>query len=697
MTSRIITKPQNVTATSFVPVFGKKGKGQVPGQSSFKHNEIDTILTLQAVHNFGNVNVNNVQSFNQSCPLLLSTPSRCPFGGACHTCPPRIQTKLKIGQPNDKYEQEADRIADEIMRMPDPCLQRKECSTCNENDEEKLIQTKPLAGQVTPLVQRQPIEEKKEEEVIQTKTAEGLTHKVTPAISSGIQLLKGGGRPLTMLERSFFEPRIGADFSNVRIHNDTRAASVARSVNARAFTFGHNLVFGSGQFTPYTPDGKRLVAHELTHFMQQTAGPRNKNTRVTPTSCHILQAKGKPFRYSLEGLWAESQRRRDEEFFECMAKNDNEKACIDHTTSIFKMDQEKPPRQYMPPPQHSVVPSGRKTRTKGTSGLGDPIWIRAAELQNIPKDLRGGIIIIEVPRNKVEFWWQKPIRPGAETEEEMEASHQGPAQRGPVSPQPSSGQKTAEEPNVEGWKSFAQGFLLGSELSENVTWSALAGDVIGGIVPYHGQGKDILDIYLGIQKVRRGEEGGVIFLGAATLGVIPGLDFLKGGLKGGRKLLGEAAQSTAKRRLSKATVEALSKIKRPTSQLFQGTAGNIDNHILDLAFQARKQLLQEAGSKAWGYNVVVAKVVVKGKESHVVLRNIMHGDHSEYRLLEFMQKKGGKVLQIFSERIPCHKGRKNCSDLIKLAFPDADVIYGAINKVDGSWTKALKIVYGIIN
>jgi hypothetical protein len=114
--------------------------------------------------------------------------------------------------------------------------------------------------------------EEKDEELTQAKIAGDVTPEVTPAISSNIQSLQGGGRPLSWSERSFFEPRFGTDFSNVRVHNDTRAASVASSVNARAFTLGHNVVFGTGEYCPDASSGRKLLAHELTHVVQQSGG-----------------------------------------------------------------------------------------------------------------------------------------------------------------------------------------------------------------------------------------------------------------------------------------------------------------------------------------------------------------------------------------------------------------------------------------
>jgi hypothetical protein len=117
-----------------------------------------------AYHPLGN---QAAQRFAQSCPLRLPSPSVCPFGGVCHTCPLKVQAKLKVNEPGDRYEQEADRVADQVMRMPEPRTVQRACSTC---DEEGALQTKPLAEQITPLIQRQA-EEEEEEEPAQAKLA----------------------------------------------------------------------------------------------------------------------------------------------------------------------------------------------------------------------------------------------------------------------------------------------------------------------------------------------------------------------------------------------------------------------------------------------------------------------------------------------------------------------------------------------
>ncbi len=220
--------------------------------------------------------------------LLIQRTYAC--GGSCVGCMQReddqrmLQPKLVVGAPDDKYEQEAERVAEQVMRMPEPRIQRV-CPECEEElqrepreeeeEEEETLQTKPLAEQITPLVQRQsePMEEEEEEEeeeeTLQTKTTSGQPPTVSPSLQNRITALQGGGKPLPHSERAFFEPRFGADFSQVRVHTDSQAAETARAVNARAFTLGRDIVFGTGQYQPSASEGRQLLAHELTHFIQQ--------------------------------------------------------------------------------------------------------------------------------------------------------------------------------------------------------------------------------------------------------------------------------------------------------------------------------------------------------------------------------------------------------------------------------------------
>jgi hypothetical protein len=180
-----------------------------------------------------------------------------------------IQAKLVVGQPGDMYEQEADRVADAVMRMPEPEVQRQ--AEEEEKEEEEIIRTKPLAEQITPLIQRQSEEE--EEKILQTKEVSWQSSELTSDFESRIQALKGGGQPLPESARDFFEPRFGYDFRGVRVHTNAHSAKLVRSMNARAFTVGRDVVFEPREYAPDSNAGKRLLAHELTHVVQQTYHP----------------------------------------------------------------------------------------------------------------------------------------------------------------------------------------------------------------------------------------------------------------------------------------------------------------------------------------------------------------------------------------------------------------------------------------
>jgi len=182
-----------------------------------------------------------------------------------------IKTKLTIGQPGDKYEQEADRVADAVIRMPEPRAQRQ-AEKEEELEEEEVIQQKPLSEQITPLVQREvelEEEEKGEEEILQTKEASGQTPEVTPNLESRIRSLRGRGQPLPKSVLNFFKPRFGYDFSQVQIHTDSNAIQLNKDLNAQAFTHGRDIYFGAWRYNPNTSSGEKLLAHELTHVVQQ--------------------------------------------------------------------------------------------------------------------------------------------------------------------------------------------------------------------------------------------------------------------------------------------------------------------------------------------------------------------------------------------------------------------------------------------
>jgi hypothetical protein len=193
---------------------------------------------------------------------LARVTLRAPVGAAqrmCDGCAEEIdenkpQPKLEVGAPDDEYEQEADRVADAVMRMPEEKVQR-EAITPKEDEEEK----------------------------VQTAAVSAAVPTMTPHRATGVAAArKGGGAPLAAAERSFFESRMGFDFSRVRIHDSDTAAHSAHSLKARAYTLGSDIVFAAGQYAPGTGSGRLLLAHELTHVVQQNAAaprePRSTDT-----------------------------------------------------------------------------------------------------------------------------------------------------------------------------------------------------------------------------------------------------------------------------------------------------------------------------------------------------------------------------------------------------------------------------------
>lgn len=155
-----------------------------------------------------------------------------------------------------------------------------------EEEEEELIQTKVLNGTTDLALQRQPEEE--EEELLQTKQAAGHTSEVTPLLASEIKTMQGGGQPLPASELSFFAARFGRDFGNVRIHADAQAAESAEAVNAQAFTTGQHVVFGPDKYAPGTTLGRKLMAHELTHVVQQHPSSLQQVMTTAP-GCQVMR------------------------------------------------------------------------------------------------------------------------------------------------------------------------------------------------------------------------------------------------------------------------------------------------------------------------------------------------------------------------------------------------------------------------
>jgi len=164
-----------------------------------------------------------------------------------------IQAKLAISNPDDPDEREADNVANTIMRKAAGAPASSPCSCSHDGEMCEECQQKQSA----PSIQRR------------ASSSAAPTH--VPRIVSDV--LRSPGHPLDSATRAFFEPRFGRDFSDVRVHTGAEAAASARSINAHAYTAGSNIVFASDRYAPETTVGERLLAHELTHVLQQQIFP----------------------------------------------------------------------------------------------------------------------------------------------------------------------------------------------------------------------------------------------------------------------------------------------------------------------------------------------------------------------------------------------------------------------------------------
>lgn len=191
---------------------------------------------------------------NQQQPATAANASKGAIGRQ-----PFFQPKLSVNAPGDVFEQEADAMADKVMRMADtspgqdpffkpaPRIIHRKCQACEE-----------------------------EETHVHRKELDGGEVQSGSELDSYVSSLNTSGQPMPQSSRSFFEPKFGHDFSNVRLHTDPAAAKSAQSINALAYTSGNNIVFNTGQYSPESATGQRLMAHELTHVVQQTGAIQRK-------------------------------------------------------------------------------------------------------------------------------------------------------------------------------------------------------------------------------------------------------------------------------------------------------------------------------------------------------------------------------------------------------------------------------------
>ena len=273
---------------------------------------------------------------------FFARESKTPFfnvanGGA-------VQAKLTVGQPGDKYEKEADHMADAVVNNSSkPAIQNKEISSIQREslatpqedeklgtaeqrvEEDKLVQEKPeiqkmeapeeemvskMEGEEEEIqkmeapeeeeetVQKKEEEEeiqkkgeKEEEETVQTKSNTGSNQKASAGLSNTIKSKAGTGKKMSPPIKSEMESGFGRDFSTVNIHTDQDAVTMNKELGAQAFTHGKDIYFNSGKYNPDTTQGKRLLAHELTHVVQQKGLDEKIQRSCTPAEVTALNTE----------------------------------------------------------------------------------------------------------------------------------------------------------------------------------------------------------------------------------------------------------------------------------------------------------------------------------------------------------------------------------------------------------------------
>jgi hypothetical protein len=246
----------------------------------------------------------NLDSLN-----YLANPLASMFGHGSFAATLPMQPKLTVGAVGDKYEQEADQVAAQVVNaMHSPAAaepaQRETVQREGMEDEEEELQMKPATVQREGMedeeeelqmkpatVQREGMEEDEEEELqmkplVQRVGAEGGA--VSDDFEQQLQSAKGSGQALDAGLQTQMGQAMGADFSGVKVHTDSQSDQLNQSIQAKAFTTGQDVFFSQGAYNPSSKDGQELIAHELTHVVQQSGAGVQK--KVQPKIVNISSA-----------------------------------------------------------------------------------------------------------------------------------------------------------------------------------------------------------------------------------------------------------------------------------------------------------------------------------------------------------------------------------------------------------------------
>ncbi len=303
-----LLKPQHHTEPSSLPAVTQVSQPYAPDSPPDSPLQASPDLADPAIslHSFGDV------------PLF----SRVASGPARQAHP--IQTALAVSQSHDPAEQEAEHIADEVMAdemtpgdqhaegqgrskrqttRTVTMVHRCGATPCNCSAEEREHKAAEAAEQAIAMMRGGDKDEDAHEDRL-ARSAEGTTPPVGGVDRRQIAALSGGS-PLDAETRAFMEPRFGHNFGQVRVHTDEEAAASARTVRALAYTVGRDIVFAAGQYHPGTQSGRRLLAHELTHVVQQSDSPTvvqrqpdpqtPPTTQATPPAVDTTLSPGSPY------------------------------------------------------------------------------------------------------------------------------------------------------------------------------------------------------------------------------------------------------------------------------------------------------------------------------------------------------------------------------------------------------------------
>lgn len=210
---------------------------------------------------------------------------------------PFLQTKLVLGHPADNHEREADDVAERVMREPDPVAAAKTCAGCDKGLHGDVVRRQSASpwrkedGLLEPEGEATAGEATAGETPVQAASMPGRQPRLEPGLANSIQALRRSGDAMPAPLRQFMEPRFGHDFARVRLHTGPDAAQLSSRLGARAFTVGRNVFFGRGEFDPQGATGRRLIAHELAHVVQQGQASRHP---VTESKAHPAQVAGTP-------------------------------------------------------------------------------------------------------------------------------------------------------------------------------------------------------------------------------------------------------------------------------------------------------------------------------------------------------------------------------------------------------------------